>query len=45
MNAWVKRVAIIIAALIFLSLTISSCDHHSCPTYSQAQEAHLEKKV
>jgi hypothetical protein len=44
MTATQRNFAIIIAAFAFVCLTLSSCSHHTCPTYSQATEQSADHK-
>jgi hypothetical protein len=44
MTAAKKNLSIAIVAFAFMCLTLASCDHHTCPTYSKAPEKSIENK-
>ena len=44
MIATKRNISIAIVAFAFMCLSLASCDHHTCPTYSKSAEKTIENK-
>ena len=44
MSAPKRNIVFAIVAFAFMCVTLTSCDRHSCPTYSKTAEQHVDNK-
>ena len=45
MTATKRNLSIAIVAFAFMCLSLASCDHHTCPTYSKTTEKPADPKA